>query len=142
MPYKTLSKQESKTKQKPWITKSIIKSIKTKNISYKKFVKTQSKFWFDRYKYYKNTINELITKSKNNHLRNYFKENYSNSQKVWSKINEILPRLRRKQFENIFLNEKGTIVSNHKTTAENSMIILLAILKSYLKTWEKQLTKS
>ena len=26
-PYKTLSKQESKTKQKPWITKSIIKFI-------------------------------------------------------------------------------------------------------------------
>ena len=29
-PYKTLSKQESRNKQKPWITKSIIKSIKTK----------------------------------------------------------------------------------------------------------------
>ena len=30
--HKTLSKQESKTEQKPWITKSIIKSSKTKNI--------------------------------------------------------------------------------------------------------------
>ena len=75
-PYKTLSKQVSKTKQKPWITKSIIKSIKTKNIYYKKFLKTKSKFWYDRYKYYRNTINKLINKSKNNHLRNYFQENY------------------------------------------------------------------
>ena len=30
--HKTLSKQESKTKQKSWIAKSIIKSSKTKNI--------------------------------------------------------------------------------------------------------------
>ena len=43
-PYKTLSKQESKNKQKTWMTKSIIKSIKRKSIYYKKFVKTQSKF--------------------------------------------------------------------------------------------------
>ena len=33
-PYKTLSKQESKNKQKPWITKIIIKSIKTRNVYY------------------------------------------------------------------------------------------------------------
>ena len=47
-PYKILSKKESKTKQKPWIAKGTIKSIKTKTIYYKKFVKTQSKFWYDR----------------------------------------------------------------------------------------------
>ena len=77
--HKTLSKQESKTEQKPWITISIIKSSKTKN---KKLLKTQLKFWYDRYKYYRNTVNKLITKSKNNHLGNYFQENYSVSKNL------------------------------------------------------------
>ena len=81
-PYKTLSKQESKTKQKPWITESIINSIKTKDIYYKKFVKTRSQFWYDRCKCYRNTINKLITKNKNNHLRNCFQENYSKSKNL------------------------------------------------------------
>ena len=47
-PYKISSKEESKAKQKPWIAKGTIKSIKSKTIYYKKFVKTQSKFWYDR----------------------------------------------------------------------------------------------
>ena len=44
-PYKTLSKKETKLKFKPWITKSISKSIKKKNELYRKFIKTKDKFW-------------------------------------------------------------------------------------------------
>ena len=73
---KTLPKGKSKHKQKPLITKSDVNFIKTKSIYYKTFVKTQPKFLCGRYKYYRNAINKLITRSKNNHLRNYFQENY------------------------------------------------------------------
>ena len=57
-----------------------------------KFVEIQSKFWYGRSKYYRNSIKKLIGKSKNNHLWNYFQENYSDSQKTWSKLNEFLHR--------------------------------------------------
>ena len=43
-PYITLSKKQSKLKHKPWITSSILKSIKNKNLYYKKFMKTKNKF--------------------------------------------------------------------------------------------------
>ena len=43
-PYITLSKKQSKLKLKPWITSSILKSIKIKNLYYKKFLKTQNIF--------------------------------------------------------------------------------------------------
>ena len=43
-PYITLSKKQSKLKHKPWITSSILKSIKNKNLQYKKFMKTKNKF--------------------------------------------------------------------------------------------------
>ena len=35
-----------------------------KTLYYKKFMKTKNKFWFDRYKRYRNILNCLITKSK------------------------------------------------------------------------------
>ena len=38
-PYKTLSKKEAKLKFKAWITKSTLKSIKKKNVPYRKFIK-------------------------------------------------------------------------------------------------------
>ena len=43
-----------------------------KTLYYKKFMKTKNKFWFDRYKHYKNILNCLITKRKKNHFRDFF----------------------------------------------------------------------
>ena len=63
-PYITLSKKQSKLKLKPCITSSILKSIKIKKLYYKKFLKTKKKFWYNRYKHYRNTLNSLISKSK------------------------------------------------------------------------------
>ena len=41
-------------KLKPWITKGIQNSIKTKNMFYGKYKRTNHKFWFNQYKLYKN----------------------------------------------------------------------------------------
>ena len=77
-PSRVLSWKEQKLKLKPWITKSILNLSRKKNELYRKYIKTQSRFWYCRYKYYRNTINTLITKSKRNHLRNFFQENCTN----------------------------------------------------------------
>ena len=77
-PYRTLSRKGQKLRLKPSITKSILNSINKKIGLYRKYIKTQSKFWCCRYKYYRETINTLITKSKTNHVRNYFQENCKN----------------------------------------------------------------
>ena len=63
-PYITLSKKQSKLRHKPWISSSILKSIKNKTLYYKTLMKTENKFWFSRYKHYRNILNILITKSK------------------------------------------------------------------------------
>ena len=39
VPIITLSRKESKLRQKPWLTKSILESIRTKNQLYKKYIK-------------------------------------------------------------------------------------------------------
>ena len=63
-PYKTLSKKESKLKLKPWITKSILQSIKIRDNYQKKYIRKQDSFWYVRYPYYRNKINMLIKKVK------------------------------------------------------------------------------
>ena len=63
-PYITLPKKQSKLRHKPWISSSILKSIKNKTLYYKTLMKTENKFWFSRYKHYRNILNILITKSK------------------------------------------------------------------------------
>ena len=63
-PYKTLSKSERKVREKPWITKSILQSIKIRNKLYNKSIQKQDKFWSERYRYYRNKINIMIKKAK------------------------------------------------------------------------------
>ena len=64
IPYKILSKKEAKLRQKPWISRTILTTIKTKHILYKKYLQKQDVFWYERYKFYRNKISKLISKSK------------------------------------------------------------------------------
>ena len=59
-----LSKKETKLKQKPWISRAILTSIKIKHILYKKYLQKQDIFWYERYKFYRKKISRLISKSK------------------------------------------------------------------------------
>ena len=108
-PYKTLSKKETKLKFKPWITKSILQSIKKKNVLYRKFIKIKDKFWYNRYKCYRDTINLLITKSKRS-----YQENNTANKDVWTKINESIHN-RTRRMEDIVISENGTILTNQET---------------------------
>ena len=131
-PYKTLSKKESKLRLKPWISRSILQSIKIKNNYYKKYIKKQESFWYERYKYYRNKINMLITKSKKNHLRTLFQENCFNSKKAWNKINEILNRERNKTTD-IFPNDDGAIITNQKTISNKFNKYYINVAQNLIK---------
>ena len=64
IPYKILSKKEAKLKQKPWISRAILTSFKIKHILYKKYLQKQDIFWYEGYRFYRNKICKLISKSK------------------------------------------------------------------------------
>ena len=59
-----MTKKEVTFSNKPWITKGIHKSIKTKDYNYGKFVKTKRLIWYNRYKYFRDLLNKLIRRSK------------------------------------------------------------------------------
>ena len=90
IPYKTnkmLSKKnETKLKQKPWISKAILTLTKIKTILHKKDLQKYDIFWYERYKFYRNKINKFISKNKKNYLQQLFQDNFENSRVTWKKL--------------------------------------------------------
>ena len=91
-PIRYLSKKEMKVRQKPWLTKGILTSIKKKRSLFKKFKKLKLKFVntdevYQQYKPYRDTINTLKRKSKRLYYRDYFTRNVNNSKKTGKGIN-------------------------------------------------------
>ena len=66
-------KKETKLKQKPWISKVVLTSVKIKIYSIKNICENKIFFWYERYKFYKNKINKVISKSKKLILGSFFK---------------------------------------------------------------------
>ena len=115
-PFRTLSKRDKKLREKSWITKGILQSIRIKNNLYNRYIRKHDQFWYHRYNFYRSKVNMLISKSKKNYLRSYFQENSKNSKKPWTKINQILQK--NKNVKNgILLSKKGLIISDQKTVA-------------------------
>ena len=59
-PLKILSKEANKTKQKPWLTKGVLKSIKVKRRLFNNYKKTLNKAFHTKYKIYRVLINKLF----------------------------------------------------------------------------------
>ena len=81
-----------KFRKKPWLTKRIRISIKTKNTLYKKWNKRTSTKSFQRYKMYRNNLTHLKEKSKELYYNNLFETNKANARKVLQGINDLLRR--------------------------------------------------
>ena len=74
-PYKAISRNRAKLYNKPWITKGLLKSIKTKCNLYKKSLKYPSPLNITKYKKYKNKLIHLLKTSK----RNFYDTKFDNA---------------------------------------------------------------
>ena len=94
LPIKKLSKQEILQKDKPWMTKGLITSIKNKNIIHQKMLRakdpTRKQELQEKHKTCKNRLTKLTRNSKANHFNNFFYQNKSNLLKVWEGIKSII----------------------------------------------------
>ena len=87
-PLKPVSKRKSKQLSKPWITRGLRKSIKTKNaLFYSGDI--------SMYKYYRNKISLLTRLSKKAYYTKYFEDNLFNTKKTWEGINNLINRKRK-----------------------------------------------
>ena len=72
-PKRLMSRKEKRLSDKPWITRGILKSIKTKNKLFKKYFKSKQGISNDKKVLYKKYLNKLT------HVKNLAKRNYYES---------------------------------------------------------------
>ena len=90
IPLKTSSNREIKQKQKPWISKKILISIKNKNNLYGLFMKTGNKSFYQQYKILRDSLNHTIRRSKIDYYKNFFDKFNKNLKKMWKGVNSFL----------------------------------------------------
>jgi len=106
-PLKTLAGRKAAERfSKPWITRVIRRSIKTKN---KLFLSGDTQ----KYKLYRNHIRTLTSLSKKLHFHKYFETNLSSIKKICEGINSLLNKRRNR--ESVSKIKKPDNRVSHKT---------------------------
>ena len=122
-PYKQFSQRELKLREKPWITKGILKAIQNKNKIHKKVLRTknlkQKEYYHNLFKQYRNEINKLCRISKSQHFKHYFNENKKNLQKTWDGVKQILNSKNNSKKQVNCINTNDKFITDHEGVANN-----------------------
>ena len=96
-PLVKLSRRKTKLAAKPWITKGILKSIKTKNRLFRKKIKHHNNVeYLQTYKKYNNILTHIKKKSKIMYYKQNLIESKGNLSKTWKIVNEIINKTKEK----------------------------------------------
>ena len=113
-----LVKKKSRRKNKhPWITKGIMKSIKTRTKLYKRALTTQNAEDFKDYKIYRNKLSNLIRISRKMHYSKQCEHNKNNKNGLWEVINDIKGK-NDKDHVSVFYN-KNEELTNPKDISDS-----------------------
>ena len=109
-----LIKPRSKNPEKkvPWITKGILKSRRTKNMLYKKFIKNPTERNKSIYKTYRNKFNKLKSVAKKQYYDREFSGHKSNLRYLWKLINEVINRNKLKPELPDYFKENETLITD------------------------------
>ena len=87
--------------------------MKREKFLYNKSIRLNTEHSKIEHKNYKNWLKNIIRNSKNNYLRNFFKENIKNSKQTWNKINQILGKSKKAKAEcSELIKEQGGITND------------------------------
>ena len=106
-PLKTVRIMKPKNLIKPWITPSILNSIKKKNNLYKHYIRSRSPTLKQRYVQYKNKLVSLLRFAEKSYYAEKLTKVQDNMSKTWKLLNEITNR-----------NKSPKIISQIKTNDE------------------------
>ena len=87
---KTKNKGNIDNQKIPWVTKGILKSRKTKNKLYKKFIKNPNERNESIYKTYRNKFNKIKKAAKKHYYNKEFNEHKGNLRYSWKLIKEVI----------------------------------------------------
>jgi hypothetical protein len=101
---------------KPWITPSILQSIKQKQILYKKYLLTNSQEDLSNYKFYRNYLAKIMKYSENEYYKKLLNKNNHNCKDTWKILNSLigkkqnnLPKIKELIFEDLLISDTKII---------------------------------
>ena len=83
------SRKEKKLKVKPWLNKTLLKSIKRKNRCLKTCIKILISNFFDKYKACRNALNRTIQGAKQMYYNKQYLSDKNNPAKICNEIHEL-----------------------------------------------------
>ena len=89
-PLKRATRREKRLISKPWLTKGLLKSIKSKNKIFSRLHKTYDRHLEAEFNTYRNTLNRAIKCAKQNYYKNYIELNKNSFVKIWKIIDEMV----------------------------------------------------
>ena len=118
-PLRKCTRKEKKLKVKPWLNKTLLKSIKKKNNMFKDLHKNFNQQSFHKYKAYRNALNRTIQGAKQMYYNKYFSSNKNNPAKIWDAIHELADlKPKRNITINRLMKENGDFVEEPKDVAQ------------------------
>ena len=118
-PLRKCTRKEKKLKVKPWLNKTLLKSIKKKNNMFKDLHKNFNQQSFHKYKAYRNALNRTIQGAKQMYYNKYFSSNKNNPAKIWDAIHELADLKPKKNITiNRLMKENGDFVEEPKDVAQ------------------------
>ena len=120
-PFKLMTNKEMKLRDKPWITSGILKSIKIKDSTHKKYIKAknaETKYnLFLKFKSYRNSVSNLLKLSKKNYYTEYFNSNINNIKGTWKGIKEIINLKSSKKLQPSNLSVNNKLITDKSSVA-------------------------
>ena len=108
--------------KKPWVTKGLIKSLRTKDKLYKTYISKPTPINKNKYNTFRNKLNLLLRLSKKSYISDKIENNKNNTRKMWQtllRVNNLLGRNKKTKLPDFFINTKGDKITNDKDIAEN-----------------------
>ena len=91
-PIKSVKVSNRKLARKPWITVGLVKSIRTKDKLYKKFITKPTEENKLKYTKYRNLLNNILRAAKKSHITAEIELNKFNMKETWKTLNNLLGR--------------------------------------------------
>jgi len=137
---------------KPWLTSSILNSVRKKNNMYKNYIKSHSPILKNKYVKYKNKLVTIIREAEKSYYANKLAEVKDNLSKTWKVMNEMCGRNSvQKQITKIRVNDETIddpkqIANKFKEYFTNigpslAKVILLALNNHLISGSEVSLTR-
>ena len=118
-PLKAIKISNRKLARKPWITAGLLKSIRTKDKLYKKYLTKPTDDNKLKYTKYRNLLNNLLRSAKKSHITTELEINKFNMKETWKTLNNLLGRNKKCRLPDFFKGADGNKITDPKEIANN-----------------------